>query len=50
VGRARLWGSIVATMLAFARISCLATGLLLSYLLWFSCAAALNVANRNLNR
>jgi tryptophan-rich sensory protein len=45
-----LWCSIVATMLAFARISRLAAGLLLPYLLWVSYAAALNVAIWNLNR
>jgi tryptophan-rich sensory protein len=45
-----LWSSIVATMLAFARISRLAAGLLLPYLLWVSYAAALNVAIWNLNR
>jgi tryptophan-rich sensory protein len=45
-----LWCSIVATMLAFARISRLAAGLLLPYLSWVSYAAALNVAIWNLNR
>jgi tryptophan-rich sensory protein len=45
-----LWCSIVATMLAFARISRLAAGLLLPYSLWVSYAAALNVAIWNLNR
>ena len=45
-----LWCSIVATMLAFARNSRLATGLLLPYLLWVSYAAVLNVAIWNLNR
>ena len=45
-----LWCSIVATMLAFARISRLAAGLLLPYLLWVSYAAALNFAIWNLNR
>jgi len=45
-----LWSSIVATMLAFARISRLAAGLLLPYLFWVSYAAALNVAIWNLNR
>jgi benzodiazapine receptor len=45
-----LWSSIVATMLAFARISRLAAGLLLPYLVWVSYAAALNVAIWNLNR
>lgn len=45
-----LWGSIVATMLVFARISRLAAGLLLPYLLWVSYAAALNIAIWNLNR
>jgi tryptophan-rich sensory protein len=44
-----LWCSIVATMLAFARISRLAAGLLVPYLLWVSYAAALNVAIWNLN-
>jgi tryptophan-rich sensory protein len=37
-------------MLAFARISRLAAGLLLPYSLWVSYAAALNVAIWNLNR
>jgi len=45
-----LWSSIVATMLAFVRISRLAAGLLLPYLLWVSYAATLNVAIWNLNR
>jgi tryptophan-rich sensory protein len=45
-----LWTAIVATMLAFARISRLATGLLVPYLLWVSFAAALNLAIWNLNR
>ena len=45
-----LWSFIVATLLAFARISRLAAGLLLPYLLWVSYAAALNVAIWNLNR
>jgi tryptophan-rich sensory protein len=45
-----LWCSIVATLLAFARISRLAAGLLLPYLLWVSYAAALNFAIWNLNR
>jgi tryptophan-rich sensory protein len=45
-----LWCAIVATMLAFARNSRLAAGLLLPYLLWVSCAAALNFAIWNLNR
>jgi tryptophan-rich sensory protein len=45
-----LWSSIVATVLVFARISRLAAGLLLPYLLWVSYAAALNVAIWNLNR
>lgn len=45
-----LWCSIVATMIAFARISRLAAGLLLPYLLWVSYATALNVAIWNLNR
>jgi tryptophan-rich sensory protein len=45
-----LWCSIIATMLAFARISRLAAGLLLPYSLWVSYAAALNVAIWNLNR
>jgi tryptophan-rich sensory protein len=45
-----LWSSIVATMLAFARISRLAASLLLPYLLWVSYAAALNTAIWNLNR
>jgi tryptophan-rich sensory protein len=45
-----LWSSIVTTVLVFARISRLAAGLLLPYLLWVSYAAALNVAIWNLNR
>ena len=45
-----LWCSIVATMLAFSRISRFAAGLLFPYLLWVSYAAALNVAIWNLNR
>ena len=45
-----LWCAIVATMLAFARNSRLAAGLLLPYLLWVSYAAALNVAIWSLNR
>jgi tryptophan-rich sensory protein len=45
-----LWCFIVTTILAFARISRLAAGLLLPYLLWVSYAAALNVAIWNLNR
>jgi tryptophan-rich sensory protein len=45
-----LWSSIVATMLAFARISRLAASVLLPYLLWVSYAAALNTAIWNLNR
>ena len=45
-----LWSSIVATMLAFARISRLAAGLLLPYLVWVSYASARNVAIWNLNR
>jgi tryptophan-rich sensory protein len=45
-----LWSSIVATMIAFARINRLAAGLLLPYLFWVSYAAALNVAIWNLNR
>ena len=44
-----LSGSIVATLLAFARISRLATGLLVPYLLWVSYAAALNVSIWSLN-
>ena len=44
-----LWISIVATMLAFARISRLAMGLLVPYLLWVSYAAALNIAIWTLN-
>jgi tryptophan-rich sensory protein len=45
-----LWSSIVATMIAFVRISRLAAGLLLPYLLWVSYAAALNGAIWSLNR
>ena len=45
-----LWCSIVATMLAFARINRPAAGLLLPYLFWVSYAAALNVAIWSLNR
>jgi len=45
-----LWCFIVATMVAFARISRLAAGLLLPYLVWVSYAAALNFAIWNLNR
>jgi len=45
-----LWSSIVATMIAFARINRLAAGILLPYLFWVSYAAALNVAIWNLNR
>ena len=45
-----LWSAIVATMLAFARISRVAAGLLLPYLLWVSFAVALNLTVWNLNR
>jgi benzodiazapine receptor len=45
-----LWGCIVATVVCFARISRLAAGLLLPYLLWVSYAAALNVSIWSLNR
>ncbi len=45
-----LWAAIVATMLAFGRLSRLAAGLLLPYLVWVSYAAALNVAIWSLNR
>jgi tryptophan-rich sensory protein len=45
-----LWGAIVATLLAFDRISRLAAGLLLPYLVWVSFAVALNLAIWNLNR
>ena len=45
-----LWSAIVATIFAFARISRIAAGLLLPYLVWVSFAAALNFAVWNLNR
>ena len=45
-----LWSAIVATMLAFVRISRLAAGLLVPYLLWVSFAMALTLAVWNLNR
>jgi benzodiazapine receptor len=45
-----LWGAIVATIVVFARVSRIAAGLLVPYLLWVSFAAALNLAVWNLNR
>ena len=45
-----LWGAIVATIVAFARIRRLAAGLLVPYLLWVSYASALNVSIWSLNR
>ena len=39
-----LWGAIVATIVAFARIRPVAGGLLLPYLGWSTFAAALNIA------
>lgn len=45
-----LWSAIVATLLAFGRVSRAATWLLVPYLLWVSFAAALNFAIWNLNR
>jgi tryptophan-rich sensory protein len=44
-----LWCAIVATILVFFRISRLAAGLLVPYLLWVSFAAALNIQIWNLN-
>jgi tryptophan-rich sensory protein len=45
-----LWGSIVATVVAFSGVRRLAAGLLLPYLLWVSFATALNLTIWNLNR
>ena len=45
-----LWIAIVATMLAFWKVSRLASLLLLPYLLWVSFAAALNLQIWRLNR
>ena len=45
-----LWLAIAATIYVFARISRLAAGLLVPYLVWVTFAAALNVAIWNLNR
>lgn len=45
-----LWSAIVATLVAFARISRVAAGLLVPYLLWVSFAAALNLSIWSLNR
>lgn len=44
-----LWGMIVATLIAFWRVSPLASFLLLPYLLWVSFAAALNFSIWQLN-
>jgi translocator protein len=44
-----LWALIVATLIAFARISPLAAALLIPYLLWVSFAAVLNYAIWQLN-
>ena len=44
-----LWAAILATMLAFGRISRLAAGLLAPYLAWVTFAAALNLAIWRLN-
>ncbi|GAB4342063.1 MAG: tryptophan-rich sensory protein [Calditrichia bacterium] len=44
-----LWGLIVATLVAFWRISPLAGGLLIPYLLWVSFAAVLNFTLWRLN-
>lgn len=45
-----LWSAIVATVTACGRLSRLAAGLLVPYLLWVSFAMALNVAIWSLNR
>lgn len=44
-----LWGAILATTVAFARISPLAAGLMTPYLLWVTFAAVLNGAIWRLN-
>jgi benzodiazapine receptor len=44
-----LWGLILATLLAFWRVSRVAAGLLLPYLLWVSFATALNFSVWRLN-
>jgi tryptophan-rich sensory protein len=46
---ALLWLAILATLLAFRKVSALAAGLLVPYLLWVSFAAALNFAVWRLN-
>lgn len=46
---AALWVAIVATIVSFGRVSRLAAGLLIPYLLWVSFAAALNLAIWRLN-
>lgn len=45
-----LWGAIVVTILQFRRVSGLAAGLLIPYLVWVSFAAVLNAAIWHLNR
>lgn len=44
-----LWAAIVATLIAFLRISPVAGGLMVPYLLWVTFAAALNLAIWRLN-
>lgn len=44
-----LWAAILATLLAFGRVSRLAAGLLAPYLAWVTFAAALNFAIWRLN-
>jgi tryptophan-rich sensory protein len=45
-----LWGTIMVTLIKFARINGLAMGLLVPYQLWVTFAAALNAAVWQLNR
>jgi tryptophan-rich sensory protein len=45
-----LWPAIAATLVSFARVSRLAAGLLVPYLLWVTYAAALNGAIWVMNR
>jgi tryptophan-rich sensory protein len=45
-----LWAAILATILAFARVSHLAAGLLVPYILWVSFAAVLNFSIYFLNK
>ncbi len=47
---ALLWAAILATLIAFRRISSTAAALLVPYWLWVSYASALNFAIWNLNR